>query len=512
MKKLSALSLKKCVWLVFLLAALLAAFLAVCTPLFSDDYYFASLGLHSSRDILHFAIHYDDGRVLGNAGIVAFLDHPALLVLTKALLTGALAVAFPLALGCRNKLSYVLSFLLVFGLSPAVFSQSVTWDCGFQNYLPPTVLLCVCYLMWRRADTGSAGCHIARAIGIFLIAFVSQLYMENNAIVSVLAAAAALVAAAVRHNKRGGLIAALWLVGSGLGALILFFLPKYVTHDVVRFTTFYRDLYIDSLSAIFGALWRNGLRAFDYVADCCVLCTALGLTSLGILLRTKNAWKHSGCHRAACLVSLALPIWSVGQRMFFSLNTRVKLYESQQLLFALLCFAFVFVFICALVHWEDKSRLPLVCILIALAGISAAPMLLTSIFSQRCLFLFCCLMGCAALVGFDALCDRLPRKTREHLGVIAVVGMCLLSLGLGGEYLAIRQTETEMLSYLTQKLDEGATEIKLCRIPSEYVFRDTSSFLGNYYYRETPNDTQYTFTDYGSWKAQIELEQNLKNR
>ena len=93
----------------------------------------------------------------------------------------------------------------------------------------------------------------------------------------------------------------------------------------------------------------------------------------------------------------------------------------------------------------------------------------------------------------------------------ARLGACLaagiLSLLLLLQFAAVAYTDRLNTEYIERQLAAGSTQIALITPPSDYVYRNTSSYVGHYYYLQEPNDVQFTFTDYASWSAARSLEQ-----
>ena len=127
-------------FLIFGVSFLFFLLISWCAPHSSDDYLFADPELTSFRKILDYALHYGNGRLLGNLGAIYLVKHTALRVVVKAFTISALIVLIPAVLKVKSKWHYLLSMFLVIGCSSSVFAQVFSWTSGFQNYVPPVLL------------------------------------------------------------------------------------------------------------------------------------------------------------------------------------------------------------------------------------------------------------------------------------------------------------------------------------------------------------------------------------
>lgn len=134
-------------WAYFAGSFLFFAFIMWCAPYSSDDIDFLSLQFERLSGYLDFALHYGNGRLLGNLCAILLCHSKLLCVLVKAGVLASCVVLIPSLLGHTDKLGYTLSFLLFTLIEPAVFGEVYVWTSGFSNYLPPIwlslIILCV---------------------------------------------------------------------------------------------------------------------------------------------------------------------------------------------------------------------------------------------------------------------------------------------------------------------------------------------------------------------------------
>ena len=122
----------------------------LCAPYTYDDYEFARVPYNSFRELISFCLTYGNGRLLGNIFGIVLNQHPILGAAVKSLLMSGTVILLPAVCGLRSKHAYLLSFLLVTAIDPALFAQIYTWTSGFGNYAPPVFLTLVILLLIQR--------------------------------------------------------------------------------------------------------------------------------------------------------------------------------------------------------------------------------------------------------------------------------------------------------------------------------------------------------------------------
>lgn len=482
-----------------------AVFCAVmaCAPFLSDDYQFASRGLHTLSDIYYYCLHYGNGRLFGNVGNILLLNNAVVRAVIKAGTVTALILILPFCGNCRKNSAWLFSFMLLAGVSATMFSQVYTWTSGFQNYVPPVLLLLICYLFWRDSEKGLW----IKAVLLLLCAFSSQLFVEHSSIANLAAAILALIFSG--KNKKRRVLALCWLSGCILGGAWMILFPR-IFEDFYQFTAAYQQTQFDSLNSILTSMWTNSLFLMDCLANNFFLCLATGLTSLSMLSRSKSLWKHVFWQKIGVVLAVFLPSYALLQNLFFSGNHLPWSETLQRAFFAILFLSNMAVYITAAAKLpeEDKS---ITIIAAALALFAAAPLLLVQPSVERCLYLSYTILCAGSLPQLEKMFHGLSKQNRQWIQGALCAGVLCLSLGLVTQFANIHKVYQENLDYIAQEMEKGSTEILLCQIPSDYTFNNTSSYIGNLYYYEEPNDITFTFTDYNSWTARLKMASRLQN-
>lgn len=174
----------------FLLIFLFLFAIMLCAPKSYDDFEFSDVARGSLADILDFALNYGNGRFLGNLGGVLIQRSAFLAAGVKALTLTGLIFLMPLVLGYRSPAALGVSFLLLMGMEPGLFAQSITWNSGFGNFVPPAALSILgVYLLQRYPqEAGKVGRKAVTCLAVFLLGAASGLYAEHSTLVNIVLA------------------------------------------------------------------------------------------------------------------------------------------------------------------------------------------------------------------------------------------------------------------------------------------------------------------------------------
>lgn len=495
---------RKFLALLFVFSFAVMAVLMYCSPFMSDDFEFSSFDFQNLGEVVDYALHYGNGRLIGNVGNVYLLGSLLLRLAVKAGVTAGLIVLVPLALKLKNKLSYLLSFLLFLGVAPSMFAQIYTWTSGFQNYVPSLLILVLCYMLWNSENTGPAWKTLLKALAVFVLSFGGQLYVEHSSILSVVLGLGAVIYA-FRADRSKRLVSLVYLAGAVLGGLIMFLVPR-VFEITYEFSVVYRRVFLDSFSSIVTTVYGNLLSLTYFFAGAVPLCLALGLGLYALLRKTGDRWKNKALHKAAELLALVFPLYTLLNRVFFQNTTFAYPPRLNELIFALLCLGFLFVLICAAAHLENKRLRAFLYICTGAAIFSMAPLLIVSPIGERCVFQSYFFLAAAALLMLEELSASLPEDSRAIAGRCGSILCLLLSFFLLLTFLNIHRINTQRIDYIEDKLSETPEEINICLIPSDYVFYDGPHYFGTWYYNEERHDIRFSFSEYQIWQAKRQAE------
>ena len=157
-------------------------------PLSLDDYGFQNVHFTSASQALHYVLTFGNGRFLGNSGIIFLMHHLVLGDVIRAAVFAGIAILLPGVLSLHRLPVLLLSMFLLLTIAPGIFGQVYSWMSGFQNYVPPILLLLLTLLLIRESGSCSLFAKICRGLLVFLLAVCMQFYIEHSSCVNVLTA------------------------------------------------------------------------------------------------------------------------------------------------------------------------------------------------------------------------------------------------------------------------------------------------------------------------------------
>lgn len=429
------------------LAGLFLALFLLCRlfPIVGDDWFREALGasLHSPWDLLReVAARWAtvNGRVMGNILAYSAGSRPLLRELMRAGFTLALTALLARTARLEGGRGLLLCAAALLALPRAMFCQIYPWAAGFFNYVPPVVMLMACLLLARPVLDGQAlEERPARGAALFLLGFGQQLFIENNTLCALCAAAALLVWYRLEQKRWSPCLLA-FFAGCVLGAGLLFASPSYRVIGAEGGA--YQSGLAGGLSGLLAAARLNLPEVARYfILDCPVLYWSL--TALALLLR------RSGRKNRPPDLLLALGLFLGCLGLAYGRLAPV----ATAFLWALLLTA-------ALWRWTPGRRDRAWALFLWLGAFAAAgPLLFVNPIGPRCLFLSYVLLLAAAGRLLHALePERLPAALTGLVPAVlaaAVLGMCF------HVYLPLHQTELERREILERAVASGASEAAL---------------------------------------------------
>lgn len=428
------------------LAGLFLALFLLCRlfPIVGDDWFREALGasIHSPWDLLQeVAARWStvNGRALGNILAYTAGSRPLLRELMRAGFTLALIALLARTARLRGWQGLLLCAAALLALPRAMFCQIYPWAAGFFNYVPPVVMLLACLRLVRPVLDGKPlEERPVRWGALFLLGFGQQLFIENNTLCALCAAAALLVWYRLEQKRWSPCLLA-FFTGCTLGAGLLFASPSY--RAIGAEGGAYQSGLAGGLSGLIAAAQLNLPEVVRYfILDCPVL--SWSLTVLALLL-----WRRSGRKKLDLLLAGALFLECLG----LSYGKLAPI--AMALLWALLLTI-------ALWRWTPGRSARAWALFLWLGAFAAAgPLLFVNPIGPRCLFLSYVLLLAAAGTMLHALePERLPAVLTGLAPAVlaaAVLGVCF------AVYLPLHRTELERTEILERALASGASEAVL---------------------------------------------------
>lgn len=455
-------------------------FFPTCDELYFSAWRFSSVRsfLLSRPDEAPYVIGVmHNGRVLGNLlGIAqAKLALSSFAWVRAVLFTAVLFLAVYLlcrAGGRHGGFGFAAALVTVICAPRPIYADVYAWGVAFVNYLLPLVgfLLCFCLLERERP------LRAFEIAGVFLIAFLSQLFMENTTLSFCVYGFLILFS----HNSpRAPRFAA--AIGFWIGALFMFLNPAYGIGSELDTTLKL------SLSALIG-------RTADLAGK---LLFEFGILTVLICLMFAFRLYHAGKRgRFLSFGNLALAglltVACLTGRLFRPLPELVLL---------LLAGVTVTLWFYASFTIQDRDRKRKLLTLLTVSFASLVPLIpLDRSFSPRMLLEVYLLWSLVLLILMP---DRIPKERAVRVVLLALCGLWLCVMVF--VYSRNAAVNRERLSYGRQQIEQGAESVTLPLVPyPNYATNESrkKGDLGFLLFRQTPLDIQIKCVPYEQWRAE----------
>lgn len=434
---------------------LFISFLVVAklTPFTGDDWYWGSY-----FGVTALANHFDgvNGRWAGNLIIIITTRFEIAQLLIESLVNVGIVVSaisiirfFSPISHSRAFIAYMFATILI---PISVWAQTYFWSSGFANYNVSalTILLLIRIslpLFFKRTENSKVGliANCIVVVGIFLLAFINQLFVENQTIFML---AASLIVLIFAIKNRHGLHKAIALiVGSVLGAWVMFFSNDSYQGMFYGDSEGFRHIGSSPLASLLEIYSTRTLNFLFY--DGIYIFLFLSIV-IAVTMRKTTAQKVIGAFCVAfCsfLIFWPLVIHESSILDFPLLNT----------LTALLSIVFMLVSILALLLQRDKSLLPLALIL-ATSYILVLIFSIQSTFGPRNFLLTFILIN---IVTVSLLVS--VKHLRKEFFMYLAVPILAFTLAIGYGLVSNYQTSVANENVIKVAIQEDAPTIKLTR-------------------------------------------------
>lgn len=482
---------------IFLSIFLFFFLISLCAPYSYDDYEFAVVSMLPMDEIMNFSLTYGNGRLLGNWGVIMLLKSPIFAALAKASVFSLMVFLIPGILGMHKPFALFVSFLLVTGIDSDLFAQAVTWTSGFQNYVPPVFLMLVMIYLIQKYPSASGyfGKKLLICVSVFLLALAGQLYVEPSSLINLAVAIVLLVKIWHDPKHQGQLPALLFLLGAGIGLLLMFWIPG-AFHIEGNHTDGYRTLYLDSFRSLLFCCARNFLKVTNHFFG------LLGLPVCGGAAITVHMTRHRRSEmRNRILYSLSF--FCGGSMGLFALMGFDGWYGETSIVYHIFAMVVVLtalaVWVIALFRLEDTLLRDRTLLLLCGGIFSLLPLLIVTPIHIRTVYHAQIFTVMAFALCLNRFSDNWKQSAVKWVTVITKGIALLLAIAMLFTFFSIGSMAQARHRYVLQQLDAGAEQIDFFRIPSAYVHEQTDPNMGLYYYRSAPNDTLFHIQPYDVW-------------
>ncbi len=439
-------------------------------PLSLDDYLFQSTDFESLNKALHYVVEFGNGRFLGNGGSIILLHHRVLGDIVRAVVLAGVAILLPLVLSLQNESSFVLSMILFLTIAPGIFGEVYSWMSGFQNYVPPILLLLVVLLMIRgeenRSLAQSPAGRVCSYITIFILSLCMQFYIEHSSCLNVLTAFLMTVWTRKRKCFKASLF---FLVGTFTGLVFMIYAMLFLAPEIWGGVQSY---IFGSLSDVARGCVRNavlllGMYSENAVALCAhaILCSLLLARYPEAVSKKTRLFVYSGM-LGPSVVFLIFMLGSL--KPFYG---KLAVGESGLIFVAMVLYmtSNAYVLIC-LAKYTKRQSIVRAAVLFMMAIVSIIPILAVWPTGYRCLFHSCVMLFGAVLLLAEEVQEEAGKRIRMTGISIALTGafvitvLCQIVL-----FSDIRRMVSIRDDYLKEQVNLGADSAAYFLIPSPYL-------------------------------------------
>ena len=495
--------------LLFVIMFFILAFILHFCPMVCDDREFLSLNYQNFTEAINYALHYGNGRFLGNLGAIILAPHMVLAALYKALTISLLGILLPLLFNAKKKVTYLLSFVLLLTIPSKMFAHVYAWNCGNVNYITPIVLLVICLMIIKSKITSNFDLLI-KCLVLIIIGISQQLYVEHNAVVNVCIAVTFFIYSFCKKIDRKRLISVIWLISNLIGIYLLFFIPKLVGGYMVRDMSDYRQINLHSFAEVVSSLKENGISICSYLASLIFIVSIMMILCYSVLRQAQVKTKFGDflvkvlkCFNVVC---------SLLSVFYTLIGSSIDLFSKSHRLLWIICIIaslefFVFLLSTILFSRDRTSKLVgVLCLAVACSAL--APLLIVNPIGWRNLFFAVTVVIFAVLFEFEKRLIKKNFEVTKILRSVLAVSIAVILTYLGIVMVDINDYYKQMINYVEDEIKDGKTKIQIFQIPNDYVHKKMM-FEYEYYYKE-PGDIEFEPVPYDVWEYNREKEKETQ--
>lgn len=477
-------------------------FIMKCAPLISDDYIFIVHSTGTIKSALDVALHYGNGRLLGNFFTAFLVHYQTVFNIIRSLIITLLIILIPKLVKStdetKNLLYTIVSAGLVLGTSAPIFSEVFSWESGFGNYVPPIVLAIICFLLLEREEKSKLTKIISYAL-IFILGISAQLFVELNTAVVVCFIAVLIVYYFITDKKKLPK-ACTWFASSIIGGAIMYAVPKMFEHAGLVDVPNYRTIHLHSVRDLLTSIHMNSRDVMRQVQKSEVMLAVIVVLTFVFLKVYKDKWKYSK------LFSISY-VLTTGASLFLLFNLFLRKYLTfikfgrinDWVLHAAIAEIFVMIVI-AILHMPKCRAKYIFMASVALAVFSVCPMLIVSPFGPRCMLIAYVVMAFAVITLLDYLIKDCSKETIKRIIKGSSLAFAAIAVTLVVIFMDINWVCSLNIKFVEEKMKDKPDKIEVIDLENEYVHLDVDRFhLKHYYYDKEPGDIEFKYLSYSDW-------------
>lgn len=207
----------------FIILAILFIYISIIayiTPLsVVDDLNFLALSKKESSSIYIEALHYGNGRILGNIVSMLLCKYIYIRVLAKALIITGIIILSWVLFEIKSVPARCWTCIAFFIMPGDLFDETLTWTSGFSNYFPPILLFFLCLYILKIYNKGKKYLSILDLTALTICSISNQLFVEHMSLMILLVSFYIMFYAL--KKRRYMLPFIIWTISSLIGACIM---------------------------------------------------------------------------------------------------------------------------------------------------------------------------------------------------------------------------------------------------------------------------------------------------
>lgn len=463
----------------------------------TDDYSMQSSTLAiDGMSGIDFAIHYGNGRFLGNFALYLFNFYPVVRMFVKPLVITTLIICMNYVFEIKHLYGKIATALLIILPSSGFYAKCYSSNPCIMNYVAPLANVFVCFALMKFIAAKKR--HVNSLLyAILLVASICmQFYSENSTIVYLTTAIFLIVYKFVTEKK---IVARyiLFLLGGVIGATLMFIVPNHISYSVIDENVMenYRHIIINIPYAV-GVVAKFA----EYFSTAAVWIMIFGTALIYIVVKESPDDKLKPWHIVS---AAAYPIVCLFYK--FIQTEEAKVISSVKLFLMLLMFAFLLNAVIIFIRFVHDTKTRVYSLFgVFLLAMSVGMFMILNQHGYRTFYL--------SLIIFASLTLYLVRyavktydikpeiKTQNVLNLTSVIVMLSVAILLPLQTIQNYDVFVMRQEYVDEKISQGDTLIYVPKVPNKSLVRD--EFLDFYkgYFTKNNKDVEIKFVDIEDWE------------
>lgn len=458
-----------------------------CVPITSDDMMFL-YDSFSFENILYFG----NGRFIGNM-LADIVQIPILAIIERSTITLSIILLICKLLNRLDITSFCITSVCVLLPSSNIFSETYSWNAGYQNYVVPIVFVLISTNLIKSLYKKelSRGKKLLYIITLVITGFIGQFFSENTSVFTVIIGGILFLLMLIK-NKRFDIISFLYTLSTSAGFVIMMITPYIL--NVSDKMNGYRGVQTSIVSLIKTALSNYYSFSLSFLGNYIVF-TVISVALIVLISNKKLNYKSTRLFKTLLIL---LPVLSMLLDNFVYQTTKPSVYIKILIILVIpIVYVLSILFVTTKIGWRNLTENEKFSIFAFAAGIiSFIPLLLVSPVGGRTFYLtYIC-------ITIGAVCLLL--ENTKNIKNYTACSTCILIayiLSFSFAFTDVKYSFDLREDYLQEQIKNEISEIPIPMLPNQrYIHSDTSSSHWDFYFeRNTDYDVNYSFTDWESW-------------